>query len=162
MQGRFALIVKVVAASAAVWLLAGCGQPRIKSMESAQAATMSNPPRDFKAAPLDPYSWGGIAMATGGRDSRTTYGALSPSGQDGVNEVYLPGPNMQAPKPSDDTSKIYLVPDPRDENKAQQYVGSRYLDNEGNTIVDKPGVINADPERAALAKPEQTKPAGSD
>ena len=149
MQGRFALFAKVVSAAAVVWLIAGCQPPRIKSMESAQAATTSNPPRDFKNAPLDPYSWGGIAMASGGRDSRTTYGSLSADGSDGVNEVYLPTtPNASADL--GDTKHIYLVPDPRSENKADQYVGSHYLDNDGNDETAKATVLQANPPRADL------------
>ena len=63
--------------------------PRIKSIESTQAATTSNPQRDFNQASLDPYSWSGIAGASGGREPRTTFGALAMNG-DGVDEVYLP------------------------------------------------------------------------
>ena len=149
MQGRFALFAKVVSATAAVWLIAGCQPPRVKSMESAQAATTSNPPRDFKNEPLDPYSWGGIAMASGGRDSRTTYGSLSADGNDGVNEVYLPTtPNANADL--GDTKNIYLVPDPRSENKAAQYVGSHYIDNDGNDETSKASILLTSPPRADL------------
>src|SRR5689334_2100131 len=126
MHGRPALLLKALAAAIALSLLAGCERPRIKSYESDEAATMTNPARDFKKAPLDPYSWGGIAMATGGRDSRTTYGAMSPGTEDGVDEVYLPG----APKPipaNRSTQKIYNVPDPRFQNKTSQYLGSTYI-----------------------------------
>lgn len=126
-------------------------------MESSHSATTSNPPRNFKEAPLDPYSWGGIARSSGGRDTRTTYGAMSAGGNDGVNEVYLPG--AARPPVSGDTSKIYLVPDPRTQNKAGQYVASRYLDNDGNDIVAKPGVINANPPRAGAVKKQPKAPA---
>jgi len=156
MQGRFVLFAKVVAACSVVWLVAGCQQPRIKSMESAQAATQTNPPRDFAQAPIDPYSWGGIAMASGGRDSRTTYGSLSAGGNDGVNEVYLP--MSPSGKPANDTTGIYLVPDPRGENKAGNYVGSKYLDNDGNDITPK---YQAMPPRAGAApKVAPAQPAG--
>ncbi len=155
MQGRFVLFAKVLIASSVVSLMAGCQPPRIKSMESAQAATQNNPARDFAAAPIDTGSWGGIARATGGRDSRTTYGSLSAGGNDGVNEVYLP----MAPsgKPADDTSSVYLVPDPRGENKAGNYVGSKYLDNDGNDITPK---YQPMPPRAGAAPKAPAQPAG--
>ena len=157
MQGRLVLVAKALVSVAGLWMLVGCQPPRIKSMESAQAATTSNPPRDFKKAPLDPYSWGGIAMASGGRDTRTTYGALSPNG-DGANEVYLPvAPNP--PAKTDDTAKIYLVPDPRGENKVGQRLGSVYLDNEGNDITPK--TVEMNPPRADLAKPQPKPAAGT-
>jgi hypothetical protein len=161
MHGRPALFAKIFVASTACWLIAGCHQPRIKSYESTEAATLTNPPRDFKAEPLDPYSWGGIAMATGGRDSRTTYGAMAP-GEEGVDEVYLPiGAKLNTPNPADETNRIYKIPDPRFENKVAQFTGSSYLDNDGHEILmgdqlkpnqKNPRMITQYPPRAGLVK----------
>lgn len=150
MQGRFSQSFKILAAVLGLTVMAGCEQPRVKSYESAQAATLTNPPRDFKAEPLDPYSWGGIAMASGGRETRTTYGAMALGNQEGADEVFLPG--TQPKQPANDTSRIYLVPDPRTEKKSVQYLGSDYTDNEapGHAIAG-PGVVDPAPPRAGEA-----------
>jgi hypothetical protein len=151
MQGSFALFAKALAATALVTVIAGCEPPRVKSIESTVSATTSNPARDFKKEPLDPYSWGGIAAATGGREPRTTYGALAPGGHDGVDEVYLPiSPNPS--KMDRDSTNVYMLPDPRKQNKVEQFVGSRYLDNEGKDLVKTAEVINHHPPRTGLAK----------
>jgi hypothetical protein len=156
MQGRFVLVAKALIVCGLAWLIVGCEPPRIKSMESIHAATNSNPPRDFKTAPLDPYSWGGIAMASGGRDSRTTYGALSQIGGDGVSEIYLPSVPGAAPViPKND---IFNIPDPKSEKKDSQYVGSRYLDNDGGTEIDQPHILTVTPHRAALTPREKVAP----
>lgn len=135
MHGRALLLSRVLVLGAFAWLVAGCEPPRIKSKESIDSATMTNPPRNFQAAPLDPYSYGGIAGASGGRDPKTTYGALARDENEGANDIYGGPRNNGAP----DNSPIYLVPDPRREMLTGQYLGSSYLDNKGDKIAD-PGV----------------------
>src|SRR5256885_16260580 len=130
MHGRAVLFAKVLTAIAAIWLLAGCERPRIKSYESIESATLTNPPRDFRAEPLDPYSWGGIAMATGGRDPRTTYGAMAPGQDESVDEGYLPTSGQLPLKHPDDTAGLYLISDPRHQDKGAQFPGSSYIGNE--------------------------------
>ena len=157
MQGRFAPFAKAFSAVVCVAVIAGCEPPRVKFVESTVSATSVNPPRDFTKEPLDPHSWGGIAAATGGREPRTTYGSLSPSGNDGVDEVYLPvSANPAVMK--QDSMKTYLVPDPRRQNKVGQYAASRYIDNEGHDVVKAPHVIQPHPPRAGLVKVEHEAP----
>jgi len=158
MQGRPALLAKALITATALCLLAGCEAPRVKSMESVQSATLNNPPRDFNKEPIDPYSWGGIAMATGGRDARTTYGAMSPGSEDGVDEVYLQG--AKKTPPANNTSTLYMVPDPRFENKAEQFLGSTYIGNEVDhagyaKVIARGGVHDADPKRAGMVRPKK-------
>jgi len=158
MQGRPALLLKILAGTLALTFLAGCEAPRIKSYESTEAATLTNPPRDFNAAPLDPYSWGGIAMASGGREPRTTYGAMAPGYNEGVDEVYLPsGENQKTFPRSMSTTTTYGLQDPRQENKVGQFLGSTYIDNEkpanaeeGANVIDPVGTVNPNPPRAGL------------
>jgi hypothetical protein len=136
-------------------VIVGCERPRIKSYESIQSATLTNPARDFKKAPLDPYSYGGIARASGGRDPRTSYGSLARGDTDGVPELYSATPPDLASKRKLDTLPIYLVPDPRTQNKVAQYVASAYIDNAGKKIED-PRIKTQNPTRVGAASPPAT------
>lgn len=141
MQGRAALLAKVAAVGLFAWAIAGCEQPnRIKSRESILAATLTNPPRDFHHAPLDPYGYGGIAHATGGRDPKASYGALAPGEHEGETQIYRDlTPAEQSLRQKDDNSKVYGVPDPRNEKVVSQFLGSRYLGNEPDQILAPAG-----------------------
>ncbi len=145
MQGRTALLAKVAIAGLSAWVVAGCEQPnRIKSIESVQAATLTNPPRDFKQAPLDPYSYGGIAMATGGRDPKASYGALAPGEHEGETQIYRDlTPEEQGQRQKNDNSRIYGVPDPRNEKTTSQFLGSKYIGNEPDQTLAQPGTQTA-------------------
>jgi hypothetical protein len=142
MQGRASLLAKVATICLFAWVLTGCEQPnRIKSMESVQAATLTNPQRDFKQAPLDPYSYGGIAMATGGRDTKASYGALAPGEHEGETQIYRDlTPAEQSQRQKDDNARIYGVPDPRNEKTVSQFLGSQYVGNDPNQVLGQPGM----------------------
>lgn len=134
MHGRALLLSRVLVLGALAWLVAGCEPPRIKSKESIDSATLTNPPRDFMAAPLDPYSYGGIAGASGGRDPKVTYGAMAPGPFEGADAIYRV--EITREDPILNHSDEYLVPDPNGENLTGQYLGSSYLDNEGKKVAD--------------------------
>jgi hypothetical protein len=57
-------------------MLAGC-QPRIKSLESNESAMTPNPKAQGKT--IDPYTYGGIAGATGGTQTQTRLNKPEPA-----------------------------------------------------------------------------------
>lgn len=165
MSGRVSVSALVVVALSSV-ALTGCERPRVKSYESIESATHTNPPRDFAQAPLDPYSWGGIASASGGRDPGTSYGAMAPGTNDGATQIYKPlSAEETAALARNDSFNIYLVPDPRNRNLVGQYLASAYIGNEKDAVwTTAPGIKTAQPPRAGIAKvaPPAPEPASGE
>lgn len=134
---RSAVANKLVRLSALslVIVLAGCHMPRIKSLESYQSATTPDPPRDLKAAPVDPYGYAGIADGSGGRMAKTTYGAGAKGEHIGASEIYglLDAEELAARKRLS-TEKLDLVPDPSAMNVRDPYLASVYLSATGQVL----------------------------
>ncbi|MFZ4508430.1 MAG: hypothetical protein ACOYON_12120 [Fimbriimonas sp.] len=89
MSSRFSILGLLSLAGSL--LLAGCDpQPaRLKGIESFQSATTPNPPATWKG---DPYASGGIAGATGGLSSKTSYGHGAKKSTDQVTDPVLNRP----------------------------------------------------------------------
>lgn len=157
MHGRALLLSRVLLTGALAWILTGCEPPRIKSLESYTSATQPNPPRDFKKAPLDPYSYGGIAGATGGIDPRTSYGAMSGRRDIGLDPLYQPSKTVATP--SQDDSPEYLWPDAKKQPKTPQHLASAYLDKEGHLVAPQ-GTLVENPPRAGEVAPHAASEEG--
>ncbi len=141
-------LVRLILLSSAL-VLAGCGMPRIKSLESHASATTPDYPRDQKAAPVDPFGFAGIADGSGGRMAKTTYGAGSAGPDTGASEIYgMLDADELAGRKRLSTQELDLMPDPSAQNLRAPYLGSVYLSADGQVLDPGPlGVEKAATDR---------------
>jgi len=92
--------------SKAIWIavgfaaaLVGCGEP--KSITSFRAAVQPNAAK--ASVKMDPYTYGGFAEATGGLDSKASYGSGAPGKDDGDPAHYG---YPQLPEPSEEPNAM--------------------------------------------------------